>query len=233
MNNKRKQISLSADAAKLMLTDTDGKWTFSGYASVYGSINCYGFAIAKGAYDALLDAGEKPAMFFNHNSRSVPIGKWTSVESDDYGLKVTGELSQKIRMASDVHAALVEGLISGLSVSVGWYGEDEQMLSDGTLVVNKLACLPEISLVTFPADPAARISEALSADEIDDGIAGIKTVTDFEDFLRDAAKLSRRQAKTLVAATKAALAAESKRDACDSEERAALDRLQKAISNLS
>lgn len=231
--NKRKQISLSADAAKLMLTDADGKWQFSGYASVYGSINCYGFAISKGAYDELLASGEKPAMFFNHNSRQVPIGKWTAIESDDYGLRVTGELSQRIRMASDVHAALVEGLISGLSVSIGWLEEDEQMLSDGTLVVKKLSALPEISLVTFPADPAARVSEALSADEIDDGIADIKTVTDFETFLRDAAKLSRRQAKTLVAAAKAALAAESKRDACDSDERAAIERLTKAFSKLS
>ena len=229
---KQKHVNLSAKAAQLSLLEDAQKWSFSGYASVYGSVNDHGFAIAKGAFDSLIERGDRPVMFFNHNTRSVPIGKWVGIESDDYGLKVTGELSQSIRMASDVHAALIEGLINGLSVSIGWYDEDEQPLSDGTVVVNKIDQMPEISLVTFPADPNARIYEALSADEIDAAIDGIKTPKDLEGFMRDAARLSRRQAKTLVAAARTALAADVRRDAETSEELAAIERLKKAFSNI-
>ena len=229
---KQKHVNLSAKMAQLSVLEDAQAWSFSGYASVYGSVNDHGFAIAKGAFDALIERGDRPVMFFNHNTRAVPIGKWTAIESDDYGLKVTGELSQSIRMASDVHAALIEGLINGLSVSIGWWDEDEQPLSDGTVVVNKIDQMPEISLVTFPADPAARIYEALSADEIDDGIAAIKTVKDLEGFVRDAARLSRRQAKTLVAAARTALAADARRDAEESEKLAAIERLRKAFTNL-
>lgn len=227
-----KQISLTREASRLELAKAGSKWQFRGYASVFGSINCYGFAIAKGAYAQALEAGARPAMFFNHNSRAVPIGRWTKLQEDDYGLYVEGELSQSVRMAQDVHGALVDGLLDGLSVAIAWDEDDQQELSDGTVVLNRIAELPEISLCTYPADGSARVSEALSADELDDRISCVKSIKDLECFLRDAAGLSRRQAKTLVAAARSALAADSRRDAEDHEKLAALDRISKAISNL-
>lgn len=232
MTKNLKHISLDRESSRIELTKNADKWTFKGYASVFGSINCYGFAIAKGAYSELLEAGVKPAMFFNHNARAVPIGKWTRIEEDDTGLYVEGELSKGVRMAQDVHGALVDGLVDGMSVSIAWSDEDQQELSDGTVVLNRITDLPEISLCTFPADGAARVSEALSADETDERIASLSTIKDFESFLRDAAGLSRRQAKALVAAAKSAIAAESRRDAEEEQKLAAIDRLKKAINNL-
>lgn len=228
-----KRISLSREASRLELSKAGEAWTFKGYASVFGSINCYGFAIAKGAYAGLISEGARPAMFFNHNSRAVPIGRWTKLQEDDYGLYVEGELSKGVRMAQDVHGALVDGLLDGLSVSIAWNEEDQQELSDGTTVLARISEMPEISLCTYPADGSARISEALSADELDDRISGVKTIRDFDGFLRDAAGLSRRQAKALVAAAKAAFAADALREAEDQEKAAALARIESAIAKLS
>lgn len=226
-----KHITLDREASKIELAKKGEAWTFKGYASVFGSINCYGFAIAKGAFGDLCETA-KPAMFFNHNSRAVPIGKWTKLEEDDYGLYVEGELSKGVRMAQDVHAALVDGLLDGMSVSIAWYDEDQQTLSDGTTVLSKISEMPEISLCTYPADSSARVSEALSADEMDGRIAAVSSIKDFESLMRDAAGLSRRQAKSLVAAAKTAFAADIRRDAEESQKLAALDRLKKAIESL-
>lgn len=86
--------------------------------------------------------------------------------------------------------------------------------------------------MTLPSDPEARVAEVLSADEIDEAIGRIQSVRDFDGFLRDAAGLSRRQAKRLVASVKTALTAEIERDARDQRNAAAFKRLNDAISNL-
>lgn len=224
------QASLSRDLARLKASDDGQKWKFSGYASVFGSVNDRGFSFAKGAFSGVL--GEMPKMFFNHDTFGVPIGKWTGLKEDETGLWVEGELSQKVAQASDVHGALVDGLLDGMSVSVQYYAEDLEEREDGSLSLRRVCGMPEISLVTFPSDPGARVAEALSADEVDDAISAIQSVRDLDGFLRDAAKLSRRQAKALVAAAKTALAAELQRDAEDEEQKAVLERLKRAVDQL-
>lgn len=230
-------------AANLEAADNDsGRWLFRGYASVFDSKNDYGFKIAPGAFSDVLSSGEKPAMFFNHDYRDVPIGKWLTLSEDEHGLAVEGELSQRVTRAKDVHGGLLDGTITGMSINIVFDENAIYYESDGTGVLTKVSAMPEISLCTWPADPKARVSEALSADEIDARIDAIKTERDFESFVRDAAGLSRRQAARLSRAEEAVISAKLQRDAAekkaaeakaeDEQKTAALQRLLGAVSKL-
>ena len=225
---KKQFINLSAD---LQASTAEDRWIFKGYASVFGSGNDRGFSIAPGAFSDVIQSGAIPSMFFNHDRLGVPVGRWLSLAEDGKGLKVEGELSKRVSQSSDIHGALLDGLITGLSIGIVYDPEDMKE-TDGKYSLHRVAELPEISLVTFPSDPEARVAEVLSADEIDEAIDRIQSVRDFDGFLRDAAGLSRRQAKRLVASVKTALTAEIERDARDQRNAAAFKRLNDAISNL-
>ena len=231
MKLSNKTIDLSMKLAKLSAKEENGKWIVRGYATVFGNRNVYNFSISKGAYKDVLDAS--PKMFYNHLTwQNVPLGKWTKLEEDDTGLKVEGELTKGVAMASDVYAALKAGTIDGLSVSVGFNDDDVEEDEDGSFRVLRVSALDEISICAFPADQKARVSETLSADEIDDSIDGAKTVRDIEAVLRDAGRFSKRQAQSLISKLKGALSSELQRDAEDEKRAQALvDRLTRAASN--
>ena len=193
----------SAVAALEGATISEDGYKFAGYASVFGGIDSYGDTIKQGAYEGSFDADALPKMFFNHASYDVPIGKWTTVKEDDHGLYVEGELTKGIPQADAVAAALAHGTVDGLSVGFCAdadglsYNED----TDG-FVVGKVSRLMEISVVTWPADNAARIAKA----------EDIETVKDLETALRDAG-LSRNEAKAFISASKAIFERERQREA--------------------
>lgn len=169
--------------------------TFSGYASVFNGNDLVGDTILPGAYKGALKKGT-PKMFFNHDSYSLPIGKWIEVVEDEKGLKVVGELTPGNPQSEAVRAALKHGTVDGLSIGyrlrAGGYTEKD----GGGRTIKTIDALPEISVVTFPCDQSARI-ESKSED-----IAELKTVRDFEVFLRDAGGFSRAEATALCAKAK-------------------------------
>ena len=218
MTEKKHLIMKSAD---IMLKDaqvgvSDDGFRFSGYASVFGGVDAYGDTIVAGAYAPALEKGA-PKMFFNHDKYSIPIGKWLVVEEDDKGLRVEGELTPGNPQAETVAAALKHGTVDGLSV--GFYPAEDGLHENenGGYTIDKIDRLLEISVVTFPADRAARIEKAEALD----------SVRDIEDYLRDAG-LSTREAKILVSRMKSVVDAENQRDAeakRQAEIKAALSRI--------
>lgn len=227
----KKIISTPLQMAQLSATEKDDEWKVSGYATVFGNENCYGFKIEKGAYADLVKQGVQPPIFFNHKSYAVPLGKWTKIAEDDVGLWVEGVLTKGVSDANDVYHAIKAATVDGLSVSIGWSSKDTSVDDNEVLSINKISSLYEISIVTVPADSKAHIVECLSADEIDDAINEIQTVRDLEAFLRENAQLSKRQAGCLVSKAKAAIALVGRDD--QSKELAALfDRINSGISTL-
>ena len=224
---KKQNFSLSLSAAEIDLAGGEHEWRVNGYATKFGNANCYGFKIAPGAYSDLIASGVKPLLFFNHNSWSVPIGRWDSLEENARGLKVSGVLTQGVSLASDVYAALRAGTVDGLSVSIGWNSEDESE-EDGILTLSKISALDEISIVTFPADSKARVSQVLSADDIDERIESLATVRDLETFLKEVAHLSKRQSGWLLSKAKACFAADTRRD----DEQKALQEAQEILHRM-
>ena len=164
---------------------TDEAGSIEGYASVYYGNDSYNDTIVKGAFDDCVRSEEKPKMFFNHDRCSVPIGKWEEVTADDRGLYVKGKLNLEVSQAKDVYSAVKAGDIDGFSVCM-MIDPAHYTLKDANDqwaggFIEHVEALPEISVVTFPADKSARIAKVKSAD-----FEPFTRLSDFERFLRDA-----------------------------------------------
>lgn len=162
--------------------DTNGKMVFTGYGAVFGNVDSYGDVIAPGAFAKSLAehqaSGTAPMMFLNHDAfNSLPIGRWTDMVEDGYGLKITGELLDTT-MGRDTYVALKAGAITGLSI--GFYAkkftvgtkadEPRRTLEEVELI--------EVSVVGLPANAKARVQAVKSMGES-------MTVRDLEQLLRD------------------------------------------------
>lgn len=183
---------------KIKAVSEDG--LFSGYGSVFGVVDSYKEVVAPGAFTESL-AGRMPSLLWQHRS-GEPIGVYTTVKEDSVGLYVEGKLALKTARGSEAYELLKMGAISGLSI--GFISrEDSHDKVSGIRTLKKLD-LWEVSLVTFPANEAARVSGVKSID-------AITTLADAEAYLRDAGGLSKREACALVARVK------SLRDRSDSD----------------
>lgn len=187
----------------LSLSDCDikmdgGEGRFSGYASVFGGVDSYGDTIVKGAYEYTLKKNGKPKMFLQHDSWSLPIGKWLVAKEDDHGLYVEGELTPGLAKAQDTYAALKHGTLDGLSIGYMLKSGDYEELEDGKRLIKRVSALVEVSPVVFPADGAARVDLASVKTAVDT----IETIRDFERFLRDAGGLSKGLTEALVSRAK-------------------------------
>jgi len=161
--------------------DTDGAGRFVGYASVFGGVDSFDDTIIKGAFAKSLAAMKRlPLMLFGHSSQNV-IGKWTDMREDDTGLLVEGELTPGHSLAADVFASLKHGAIDGLSIGFNIAPGGSEKLDNGGRLLKEID-LVEVSVVSFPADDAARITQVKMSDEI----KSIESVRDAERFLRDA-----------------------------------------------
>lgn len=214
MKMKRIQIPFEIKAAE------GGK--VEGYGSVFGNVDAYGDTIEKGAFAKSLSAhaekGTAPAMLWQHNP-DWPIGKWTEFSEDDHGLKVKGVLADTAQ-ARDVEALVRLGAISG--ASIGFMTKADEMDRESGVRTIKEVDLWEVSLVTFPANEAARIA-AKSA------VIESMEIREIERLLRDAG-LSQRESKSVISRL---MSLGSERDAQKHEEAAELlaklDRLNTAL----
>jgi uncharacterized protein len=217
----RKTLSLSDTQIKV---DTD-RGTFAGYASVFGGVDSYGDTIVRGAYESTLRTNGKPKMFFNHNAMGLPIGKYSVAKEDDYGLFVEGELTAGNSQSEDVRAALKHGTVDGLSIGY-WLKKGDYDETDNGRVIRRVHRLAEVSIVTFPADEAARVDlTSVKSEDLD----AIETIKDFERFLRDAGGLSNGLAKAITARAKVVFSAREGHGEVDAkaaaELKAMLDRI--------
>lgn len=200
---ERKTLSLSECDIKM----DGGEGRFAGYASVFGGVDSYGDTIIKGAYEHTLKKNGKPKMFVQHESWGLPIGKWITAKEDDHGLYVEGEFTPGLSRAQDTYAALKHGTVDGLSIGYLLKKDDFEELEDGKRLIKRVSTLAEVSIVTWPADGAARVDlSSVKAIDFD----AIETVTDFERLLRDVGAFDRQSAKKLIAKAKQLF---SKRDA--------------------
>lgn len=129
-----------------------------GYASVFGVRDQGGDVVLAGAYGASLARiareGRRVKMLWQHDP-GQPIGIWDEVVEDAVGLRVKGRLLTDLAQGREAAALLAAGAIDGLSI--GYRTLRAERDGKGQRLLAELD-LWEVSLVTFPMLPEARVS---------------------------------------------------------------------------
>lgn len=130
----------------------------SGYASYFGLPDQGQDVVQKGAYAASLTAleaaGRQVKMLWQHDP-AQPIGVWDVVREDAKGLWVEGRLLTDLDKGREAAALIAAGAIDGLSI--GYRTKRASKDSEGRRLLHELE-LWEVSLVTFPMLPEARVA---------------------------------------------------------------------------
>ena len=167
---------------------------FEGFGSVFGNVDAYKEVVAPGAFaeslSAWKSAGRLPPVLWQHRS-GEPIGPYLEMEEQPVGLWVKGKLLvDDVQRAKEARALMKAKAVNGLSIGFVTR-EDSYDRVTGIRTLKKVD-LWEVSVVTFPANPAAQISSVKSA------IDAIQTLADAEAFLRDVGRLSKSQATAFI-----------------------------------
>ncbi|EKT4092695.1 TPA: HK97 family phage prohead protease [Stenotrophomonas maltophilia] len=182
MNRKNATLKIRDFDLSVKAVSDDG--LFSGYGSVFGTVDSYREVVAPGAFSESLaeikSKGRPVPVLWQHRS-GEPIGVYTSLVEDAHGLKVEGQLIiDGVARAKEAHALMKAGAVSGLSI--GYYVREDSWDEKERVRTLKKVELVEISLVTFPANDDARI------DAIKSKLAhgSLPTMPEFEQILREA-----------------------------------------------
>ena len=131
--------------------------TFEGYASLFGVADLGRDIVMPGAFAASLKARGAAGirMLWQHDP-AEPLGRWLSIVEDARGLRVRGKLNLAVERAREIHALMREGAVDGLSIGF----RVERARPERALGLRRLERLDlwEISVVTFPMLPGARVS---------------------------------------------------------------------------
>lgn len=140
-------------ATDSVVTMRDGA-LISGYASVFGQADQGGDIVQAGAFRAVLAQGRKIKMLWQHDP-AQPIGVWDTVREDAKGLFVSGRLLVDVARGREAASLIAAGALDGLSI--GYRTIRAQKDASGARHLHELD-LWEVSLVTFPMLPQARIA---------------------------------------------------------------------------
>ncbi|MFZ4532486.1 MAG: HK97 family phage prohead protease [Alsobacter sp.] len=135
----------------------DGPGHIAGYASLFGVVDLGRDMVLPGAFAASLarrgSAGIR--MLWQHDP-AEPIGVWTSLVEDRAGLAVRGRLNLAVARARELDALVRQGAVDGLSIGFRVVAATTDRRSG----VRRIARIDlwEVSLVTFPMLPGARLA---------------------------------------------------------------------------
>jgi HK97 family phage prohead protease len=162
---KRKEVRFTP----FNIREVGEEGTFEGYASVFDAVDSYNSRFIKGCFTRTIQhrKGVVPLL----DEHGAQIGQSTSLEEDDYGLRVRGELFISTNPQEEVRAARERYVIMrrrqqrgspqpmsfGFMVNQDTYVEGIREIKEVDLV--------EVSMVTVPAQPLAGVFGVRSAGE--------------------------------------------------------------------
>ena len=148
--------------ANLELAGIAGDGTFSGYASVFGEVDLGRDRIERGAFlSSLVERGATGVRMLYQHDPNEPIGAWKTIREDSRGLYVEGVLADGVARAGEVRQLIRNGALDGLSIGF----RTVRARTDAKSGVRRIleADLWEISIVTFPILPSARVQNIKNA----------------------------------------------------------------------
>jgi HK97 family phage prohead protease len=150
-------IDIETKFAGLELERVNGDGSFSGYASLFGEPDLAKDVVERGAFTKSLAARGAAGvrMLFQHDPNE-PIGVWSAIHEDGRGLSVRGRLTAGVGRASEVLSLMRAGALDGLSIGFRVVRARADRVKGMRRILE--ADLWEISVVTFPLLPGARVS---------------------------------------------------------------------------
>jgi HK97 family phage prohead protease len=142
--------------ATLEIKSLDANGRFAGYASVFDVIDSQRDMVLRGAFKNSLAVRLGQIKLLWQHQWEEPIGVLMKIFEDEKGLYVEGLLLMEVARAREAYALLKAGAVNGLSIGY----TPGRWLRDPDSGVRKLQSIDlwEISLVTMPANPAAKVT---------------------------------------------------------------------------
>ena len=167
--------------------DAEQDGSFEGYGSVFNNKDLGNDVIKYGAFSESIKSkkAKQIKLLYQHKTDEV-IGVIDSLEEDSRGLKIKGRLAMGTQKGREVFELMKMGALD--SMSIGYrLSPDDYKYSDKLKkrTITNLD-LMEISMVTFPMNPKAKITKVKLAE---------MNVREIEHYLRDVGLMSSSTAK--------------------------------------
>jgi HK97 family phage prohead protease len=135
-------------------------FTLSGYASLFNTPDRSGDVVMPGAFRKGLARKQGTVkMLFQHDP-AEPVGVWDLCQENAKGLYAAGRLLPGVRRGLELMELLAEGAVDGLSIGFRILKASRDAATGRRLITE--IDLWEISIVTFPMLPGARIDRVAS-----------------------------------------------------------------------
>lgn len=176
--------------------DSDGAraGVFEGLASTFGERDLLDDVIEPGAFRDVARNLRGIKMLWQHDA-TQPIGVWEDIRETDRGLFVRGRLILDVHRAFEAWALLKARAVDALSIGFRIAEPDRDQEIDPESGARRIKRLDlwEVSIVTFPANPNARVQRVKGL-----SVPDLKSKQDVEKALRNAG-FSRSVAKYVAA----------------------------------
>ena len=184
-------LEVKFTALDLKRVQQDG--AFEGYASLFDVEDLGHDVVLPGAFaKSLVSRGVGGIKMLLQHDANQPIGVWTRLTEDARGLFVQGQLTLDVPRAAEVLALMRSGALDGLSIGF----KTVKGRRDAKTGVRRLSEIDlwEISVVTFPMLPDARVTSVKAAPFRE----RLPTEREFERWLTRDAGLTRNEARALM-----------------------------------
>ena len=145
---------------KEMESEQEGVGIFSGYASVFNTVDRVNDEVQKGAFKkTIAESGGKIKLQFNHKD-TIGIA---DISEDDTGLKVKAYVNLNVQRGREVMSLIKQGAIDRMSFAYEIKDSEKETRQGKTVYKLKELKVYEVSAVDFPANEAAEITAVKQA----------------------------------------------------------------------
>ena len=144
-----------------MISETRAE--IEGYAAIFGQADLTGDRIFPGAFrPELIPTAEGAIKMLYQHKAERPIGRWMDIREDSRGLLVRGQIFLDTDDGERAYRLVRGGALDGLSI--GFKTRRAKSTRQGGRMLMAID-LWEVSIVTFPMAPAARITRVAEVGE--------------------------------------------------------------------